>query len=38
MTYYYILDNNGNIYGSFDTKELAQQFADTLAIGYQIFR
>ena len=36
MKHYYILDNNGNIHGSFDTRELAQQFANTLTTGYQI--
>lgn len=38
MNHYYILDNNGNVYGSFDTKELAQQFANTLTIGYLIIK
>lgn len=36
MNHYYILDSNGNIHGSFDSKELAQQFANTLTVEYKI--
>jgi hypothetical protein len=36
MKYFYIIDNKGTVWGSFDTVEIAKSFGDSLDIGYRL--